>query len=318
MKKLTYLLTAIVAGFSATVANAAVELTGSADVAYVNDQAGNGIVAIGSGVVFSMSTETANGIAISAGMSQTVDQDAESAAANGGGQSVTFKTNGATIVVGDIELGDTPGSIGGVVGNAAADVGGLDTDVHTGFADDDGAGVSLSTSVGAATLGIGYIFEDDGNSRADIDAAAAETMSAVSISMPFGNYTLTAGFADHASGEQASGATVAATIGGGTLTVGYSQQALLATSDGTAADLAVAGDSTVVGATYSMSLDADTTLKVGYQNAKDADSDSATQGDFSISRSLGGGASVYLDLRTLSGDTDADGSSFAFGTAVSF
>jgi len=317
MKKLTYLVSAVAAAFTAT-AHADISVSGSADVAYVNDATGNGIVAIGSGVVFSMSTTTANGIGIAAGMSQTVDQDTESNAANGGGQAVTFTTSGATIVVGDIELGDTPGSIGGVVGNAAGDVGGLNSDVHAGFADDDGAGVSLSTSVGAATLGIGYILEDAGNSRADIDDAAAETMTGVSISMPFGDYTITAGFADHASGEQASGATVAATMGGGTLKVGYSTQSLLATSDGTAADLAVAGDTTTVGATYSMSLDADTTLAVGWQNRKDADSDSHTQGDFSISRSLGGGASVYLDLRTLSGDTDQDGSAFSVGTAVSF
>ena len=319
MKKLTYLVTAIAAAFT-TSAHADVAVSGSANVAYVNDVQGNGIGANGSTVVFSMSTTTANGIGMSTALSLTVDQDAESAAAAGGGQAVTFTTGGATIVVGDMELGDTPGSVGGVVGNAAGDVGGFDSDVHTGFADDDGYGVSLATAVGSASISIGYILEDGGDSRADIDDANAETMTAFTLSMPMGAYTIAAGVADHARGEQASGASVTAAVGGGSLVLGYSNQSLLADSDGTAADLAAAGDSTVMGATYTMSLDADTTVAAGYRSAKDADNHSDTRVDLSINRALGGGASVFLDMRTLSGDTDAngDGSSFAIGTAVAF
>jgi len=69
-----------------------------------------------------------------------------------------------------------------------------------------------------------------------------------------------------------------------------------------------------------MSLDADTTVAVGYQNAKDADSESATKTELSIERSLGGGASIYLDLANLSGDTaaNADGTAIGFGTSVAF
>jgi len=69
-----------------------------------------------------------------------------------------------------------------------------------------------------------------------------------------------------------------------------------------------------------MSLDADTSIALGYQSAKDADSDSTTRFDISLSRSLGGGASVYLDMRTLNGDVDTSGGGTAmgFGTAVSF
>ena len=73
-----------------------------------------------------------------------------------------------------------------------------------------------------------------------------------------------------------------------------------------------------MGATYTMSLDADTTLAVGIQNKKDADSDSTSQFDASVSRSLGGGASVFLDIRNLSGDASQDGSAVAVGTSVSF
>ena len=68
-----------------------------------------------------------------------------------------------------------------------------------------------------------------------------------------------------------------------------------------------------------MSLDADA-IALGYQSAKDSDSESATRTDLSVSRALGGGASVYLDLRNLTGDTaaNADGTAIGFGTAVSF
>ena len=73
-----------------------------------------------------------------------------------------------------------------------------------------------------------------------------------------------------------------------------------------------------MGATYTMALDADTTVKVGFQNVKDADDDSHSQFDASISRALGGGASVFLDMRNLSGDASQDGSAIAVGTNVSF
>jgi hypothetical protein len=165
-------------------------------------------------------------------------------------------------------------------------------------------------------------------------------VTAAGITVPMGAYTISAGIADSDTGETASGASVSAAIGGGTLVVGYSQQTLDTSEKSTAAtyklntaassasaiadaavgngDLDVDGDSIVMGATYTMALDADTTIKVGLQNAKDADSDSTSQFDASVSRALGGGASVFLDIRSLSGDTTQDGSAVAVGTSVSF
>jgi len=336
MKKLSYLVSAVAAVFAAN-AHADVSVSGSADIGYLSDVTGDGRISMGSGVVFGLSTTTANGIGMSTGLSVTVDQDADNAAAAGGGQSMTFTTGGATIVVGDVELGDTPGSVGGTVGNLVGDVGQFDSDVRTGFKDDDGTGVTLSTAAGAATISVGYIMNDNTNNSVNI-TDATDTMSSFSVSMPMGNFSISAGIADHDNGETASGASVSAAMGAGTLTVGYSQQTLNLTSTAagtyslnqnsgvvgsaavTATDLAVNGDSEVIGATYSMSLDADTSIAVGYQSAKDADSDSTTRFDISLSRSLGGGASVYLDMRTLNGDVDTNGGGTAmgFGTAVSF
>jgi len=342
MKKLTYLISALAASLAGS-AYADVSVSGSGSANYVSKATSGdkGNVHIGSAVVFGLSTTTSNGMSISTGLSVTVTSTVEAGAAAGGGQSLTFATGGATIVVGDIELGDTPGSVGGTVG-MVGDAGGLDSDVSTGFGDDDGTGVSLSTSVGSATIGVGYIFDTAQNNASSTDSARG--MSAFSASVPMGPMTISAGVADHDNGETSSGASASMALGGGTLTVGYSQQTLNAdTAAGTTTghtigysttattqsftavtvaaatpDLVTAGDSTVLGATYSMSLDADTTVSVGYQNAKDADSHSHSRMDASISRSLGGGASVYLDIRSLSGDTDQDGTDMAIGTSVSF
>jgi hypothetical protein len=164
-------------------------------------------------------------------------------------------------------------------------------------------------------------------------------MMAAGLTVPMGAYSVSVGVADSDTGESSSGASVSGAIGGGTLTVGYSQQTLkesekdtsavfgFATSSATVrssttaateGDLTADGDSTVIGATYVMSLDADTTISIGLQNAKDADSDSTSQFDASVSRALGGGASVFLDIRSLSGDATQDGSAMAVGTSVSF
>lgn len=341
MKKLTYLVSAIAASLAGS-AYADVSVSGSGSANYVSKATSGdkGNVHIGSAVVFGLSTTTANGMTISTGLSITVTASKEAAAAAGGGQSLTFATGGATIVVGDMTLNDTPGSVGGVVG-VIGDAGGVDSDVSTGFGDDDGTGVSLSTSVGSATIGVGYIFDTSKNSASSTDSALG--MSAFTASVPMGPVTISAGVADHDNGETSSGASASMALGGGTLTVGYSTQTLNAdtaagtTTGFTAAhgttnaatytavtvaaatpDLVTAGDSTVTGATYSMSLDADTSISVGYQNAKDADSDSHSRFDASVSRSLGGGASVYLDIRSLSGDTDQDGTDVGIGTSVSF
>jgi hypothetical protein len=363
MKKLSYLASAIAAGFSAN-AVADVSVSGSGTAAYVNDVTGDGNIQIGSSVDFGLSTTTANGITISTGLSITVDADTDAAAAVGGGQALTFATGGATIVVGDIEIADTPGSVAGVVSGNTDDSAGFDSDVAEGMDDDDGTGVSLSTTAAGASINIGYIFDTDNDSKVNT-TDANNAASAFGVTMPMGNFSFSAGVADHDNGESAAGASITANLGGGTLQIGYTQNTkiidtsadvttgfttALETSgtsatvfsmiaDGTtlltaseitnvatfgntasAQDADLAGDTTVFSAKYSMALDADTTFATSYKNASDAEGESITKFDVSISRSLGGGASVYIDMANLSGDVDAssDGSAFGFGTSVSF
>jgi len=340
MKKLTLAISALAAAFGATAAKADVSVSGSGSAAYIAP-AGSGADAklnVGQFVSFGLSTTTASGMTISGGMglSNTITTNAGQAVS--GGQSLTFATGGATITVGDVEAADTPGSVGGVVGGQVGDNGGLNSNVGSGFADDDGLGVAFSTAVGGSTLSFTYVGNDDVDTLGAINADGANALMAAGFTMPMGNMTVSVGVADSDTGESSTGASVSTAIGGGTLTVGYSQQTLKTAEKSTAAswsfkstastgktsnastngDLDVDGDTTVMGATYSMALDADTTVKVGFQSAKDADNDSTSQFDASISRALGGGASVFLDLRNLSGDAATAGSAVAVGTNVSF
>jgi hypothetical protein len=342
MKKLTLAISAIAAAFGAASAQADVSVSGSGSAAFIAPAGSNADskLNVGQFVSFGLSTTTASGMTITGGMglSNTITTNAGQAVS--GGQTLTFATGGATITIGDVTGDDTPGSVGGVVGGQVADNGGLNSDVATGFADDDGLGIAFSTAVGASTLNITYVGNDDVDTLGALNATGSNGMTAAGITVPMGAYTISAGIADSDTGETASGASVSAAIGGGTLVVGYSQQTLDTSEKSTAAtyklntaassataiadaavgngDLDVDGDSIVMGATYTMALDADTTIKVGLQNAKDADSDSTSQFDASVSRALGGGASVFLDIRSLSGDTTQDGSAVAVGTSVSF
>ena len=372
MKKLTYLASAVLAGFSAN-AVADVTVSGSGSVGYINDTTGDGNISIGSSVDFGLSTTTANGITISTGLSMTVDVEGAGTAAAEGGESMTFSTGGATIVVGDMSVADNPGSVAGVVSGATDDNSGLNSDVKSAFQDDDGFGISLSTSAAGAAVKVAYVFDDDDNASFVNTTDSAPSALSAGVTVPMGDFTVAAGIADHDDGESSSGASISAAIGAGTLKIGYTSLTLNAqptagvttafttsfdngasgntTTDAangleltyelasggaatlvqvsditstavvnttSAGDLEAPGDTTVWTAAYSMALDADTTFETSYAQAKDADGDSENVFEVSISRSLGGGASVYVDMKSLTGDADVDGTAFGFGTSVSF
>jgi len=343
MKKLTLALSALAAVFGVSSANADVSVSGSGSVGYIAPAGtgADGEVAVGQYISFGLSTTTASGMTISGGMGLSQDESANNGMAVTGGRTLTFATGGATITVGDVEAGDTPGSVGGLIGGELDHHSDLDSNVATGFADDDGLGLSLTTAIGSSTLNITHVGNVSADSYGAFDADGGTSVTSASVTMPMGAYSITAGVASvDGTTESAAGASVSGSIGGGTLTVGYSQQTLdesakdtaasyaLSSTNGTSVtytttaategDLSADGDSTVVGATYAMSLDADTSVSVGYQSAKDADSDSHTQTDVVVTRALGGGASVFLEMRNLSGDAAVSGSALAVGTRVSF
>ena len=321
MKKLIIALSALGAAFSAT-AKADISVSGTNNVAYISSAASSDAenLAVGTTVSFALSTTTDSGMSISSSMALSQDYDNDGTRAVDGGQAVTFTTGGTSITVGDVGIADTVGSIGGVVNGPTDDQSGVSSNVATGFGEgagtsDDGLGLSLTTAVGSASLTIGYITNDGKNNFGAINADAAQGGTSAEMSIPMGAYTVSVGVADHDDGSSAAGGTIAATLGTGTLTLGYSTQTLVAASH---AKLSTGGDTTVAGATYSTTLDAGTTLAVGYNHAKDADSDAATKMELSVERAIGGGASVYLDVVSLSGDAGTDGTGIGLGTSVSF
>ena len=65
-----------------------------------------------------------------------------------------------------------------------------------------------------------------------------------------------------------------------------------------------------------LSLDADTTWAIGYTDGE-AGTSASTRSEAKLTRSLGGGVSVYAEIQNTSG-TGSSGTNMAVGTTVSF
>jgi collagen type VII alpha len=305
MKKLTYLVSAVVAGLF-TSAHADVSVSGSASVVYQSAGSDTNLHN-GGAVSFGLSTTTASGMTVSTSAGITNSTTSGSAGAVTGWDNLTFATGGVTLNVGnDIGLPDGVGEVGGLVGDTAA-VGSAGITSTTGLTDDEGTGISLSTSLGSAGLSVYYVADSAPGATGDIDGATG-TGSGVKITTAVGDVGLTVAYAAHSDtgvDDTETGASASYATGMGTISVGYT------TSTG-------ANDGNSVGVAYSMDLDADTSLGIGYQT-HDVNSNSGRATDVTISRSLGGGMSVFGELRSTSGDTGTgENSTMAIGTSVSF
>ena len=87
-----------------------------------------------------------------------------------------------------LKLADTPGSVGGVVGGQVGDNGALNSNVATGFADDDGLGVAFSTAVGGSTFSFTYVGNDDVDTLGAINLQVLKCINSASITVPMGAY----------------------------------------------------------------------------------------------------------------------------------
>jgi hypothetical protein len=313
MKKLTLLVSAMTAGLFAS-ANADVSVSGSSVIAYQSADSNNNLVT-GGAVSFGLSTTTDSGMTVSSGAGITLSASDTTSPAKtiSGFNNITFATGGVSITVGDdVGLPDAVGDVGGVVSDITAlnNNGMLKT---VGITDDEGAGMSLTSGFGGATVGLYYVANSANTSanNSDIDGATG-TGSGVKISTTVGDFGVTAAYVAHQDtsiDDTETGIAVTYATGGGTLTAGYE------TSTG-------AKDGNQFGANYSWAVSDATTLKLGYSSA-DVDSKSGSQIDVAISQSLGGGVSVFGEMRSVSGDTGTDtsttsNSTMAIGTSISF
>lgn len=306
MKKLTYLISAIAAGLFSS-AHAEVSVSGSMGAAYQSAGSDTNLHT-GGDVSFGLSTTTASGMTVSSSAGITNSITGATASVTGF-KNLTFATGGVTLTVGsDIDLPDGVGEVGGLVEDLTIE-GSAGISATTGLSDDEGAGVSVSTSLGDAALSIYYVADSslDGAGTGDIDGATG-TGTGVKISTAVGQVGVTVAYSSHNNtsiDDTETAAAVSYAMGAGTIEAGYT------TSTG-------AKDGNSFGVAYSMSLDADTSLGIGYQS-HDVNSNTGRATDVTISRAMGGGMSVFAEMRSTSGDTGSgENSTMAIGTSVSF
>ena len=311
MKKIAFFASAIAAAAFGT-AQAEISMSGSASATYV-DAGGNTELQNGGAVAFGLSTTTDAGVTISASAGITGDADSVgSGAAASGLTSISFGFANGSITIGDdLGVADGTGQVGELV--TYADTNNVTMSYVPGVFDDEGSGIAASTSVGDMSLGLVYNF--DGAGGGDIDGGAT-TNASVSLSMPVGGASLTVA---HVTSEKVgsdsseTGVALSYGMGGGTLALGFTG----VSSDDTDKE----GES--YGIAYSTSLNG-LALGVGIQSSDGGSSKETTTTDVTLSSALGGGASVFAEYRSISGNGAGAESGtvskqvMAIGTSVSF
>jgi hypothetical protein len=265
----------------------------------------------GGGLSFAMSTTTAGGMTVSAGAGVSLDSnDSDSTKGVTGMANVTFAADGFSFQIGDVDLvGDGTGHVGNVASDAVDNGGYTATGIATGVSDTEGYGFVASTSVGGASVSFAYLLDKANSAVNNAETSSGDYASGISVSMPMGDLTIGLGYATTtqptagSANEVTTGISVAYGLGSNTLKLGYES------TDETT-------DSTTAAASLSGSLDADTTWAVGYTDGE-AGTSASTRTEAKLTRSLGGGVSVYAEVQNTSG-TGTSGTNMAVGTTVSF
>lgn len=325
MKKLIIMASSLAAAmFSTSAANADVSVSGSYGLHMVSGgnayngsakdlsaQSGtNAVLMQGGGVAFALSTTTAGGMSVSAGAGITLDSnDMDNTTSATGLSAVTFAADGFSLTVGEIDIvAGEPGEVGAVA-SAVVDNGGYTASAAspTGLLNTEGYGFNASTTVSGATVSFGYIWDYANAGVNNAKMSSGDYANGVSISMPVGAATVSLGMSSQsgAKDETATGGSISMPVGGMTVKAGYA-----ATDEST--------DSSTMSVAASGSLDADTTWAIGYSDGEQGTS-SSTALEAKLSRSLGGGVSVYAEIQSLSGSTAGSvGTNLAVGTTVAF
>ena len=291
-------------------ASADISVSGSATAAYT-DAGGNASSTMGGGVSFSMSTTSDVGVSFSA--SSAIGNDSDSV---GSGSQVTGVTaltfgfaNGSMTIAQDVGTPDGVGKVGELV--AYADDNQVAKTAIVGLTEDEGDGISITTSIGDISLTGAYVY--DGGGAGNVDGAA-NTAAGVSLSMAIGGGTLTLASASEdrdGTNNEELGASYVMSAAGGTLSLGFT---------GTEGDTANK-EGEAVSAAFSTTLGG-ASVAVGY-TGHDANNKTSNQTDVTLSSSLGGGASIFAEYTNVSGDiatasTTTDATVIAIGTSISF
>jgi len=342
MKKLLTFVSAITAGAIGT-ASADVSVSGSSNFFYgsgsgnLNSTAQEDAVSVvGGTLAFAMSTETTNGITVSGSASvSALTTDAavtETGPALGALSQISFGMDGMTVTLGDINnAGSGTGEGGDVSSFASVNAQRLTTaSAGTTVVNDssmdgiaDGTGINVSTSIGAASVDVTFVSKvGSGRNSMATNAKTTGYSSGYAVNVGFDMAGASVNVATGGSEAQVAGVkNDSANAIEITYPVSDALSATLGASSGTRS--AVAEDNMFVTAAYTM--DADTTLSLGYARGDSTDAsnvlDKATVTSVNISRSLGGGVSVFAEYAAVANDNatvSTTGNSFAVGTVVAF
>lgn len=265
----------------------------------------------GAAISFAMSTTTAGGVTVStsAGVSLDSNDDDTSKGATGMAN-VKFAADGFTLQVGDVDtVGDGTGHVGNVASDAVDEGGYNATGIATGVSDTEGYGFVASTSVGGAAVSVSYLLDHANSIVNNAETSSGDYSTGLSVSLPMGDMSIGLGYANvikstsGSANESTSGISISYALPAATIKVGYESSDL-------------SSDATTTAAALSGSLDADTTWAIGYTDGEQGTS-ASTRTEAKLTRSLGGGVSVYAEIQNTSG-TGSSGTNMAVGTTVSF
>ena len=344
MKKLLSIVSAISAGAIGTAA-ADVSVSGAGNF-YYSSASGDTVEATqedsmsvtGGSVAWSMSTETTNGITVSAGATISRDTDdvkeysstAAASTAVTGMSSLTFGMDGMTVTLGDINnAGSGTGEGGDVATFASTHAGhyagtaaaaGANDSAMDGIA--DGTGINVSTSIGAASVDATFVSKvGSGSNSLLTNSKTTGYSSGYAINVGFDMAGASVNVA--AGGSQAKAATGKNNTATA-LEVSYpASDTLSVTAGGSNGSIGGSDvDNLFIKAAYTM--DADTTLSIGYATGDDTSAsvlDKSTTTSVNVSRSLGGGMSVFAEYANndvSNAGVGTSGSAISVGTSVSF
>ena len=341
MKKLLTFVSAITAGAIGT-ASADVSVSGSSNFFYASGSGDansatqeDSMSVVGGTLAFAMSTETTNGITVSG--SATVSAVTTDTAATvtsvgvGGLSQISFGMDGMTVTLGDINnAGSGTGEGGDVTSFASVNAQRLTTaSAGTTVVNDssmdgiaDGTGINVSTSIGAASVDLTFV-PKVGSGRNTLASAAKTTgyNSGYAVNVGFDVSGIAVNVAMGGSQAQVAGVENDTATA---LEISYPvSDALSVTAGGSSGKRGGADeDNSFVTAAYTM--DADTTLSLGFASGDNTASsvlDKKATTSVNITRSLGGGVSVFAEYASVDNDAAAvssSGTSLAVGTSVSF
>jgi hypothetical protein len=320
MKKILLAISALSAALFSTAANADISVSGSMNAVYV-DAEGNADAHIGGAISFSMSTTTDGGVTISAGGSLSNDNDATgNNTAATGLTSLTFGfANGSITVANDVAVPSGTGLVGELVAHADSNQVTHTNDVAINV--DDGSGISGTTTLGDMSITGTHFYDGTAGTKGHTDQVSDGTItgSGISITMPLGDMSLTASSSEtdeNGVNYQSTGAALTMTLGDGSFGIGFES-----TSNDTTG---VATEGEAYSATYSTTVGS-AALAIGYSGFDAGSAGNTSQKtDITLSQSIGGGASVFAEMSSLTGaGAAAPGNTtsetvVAVGTSVSF